>query len=387
MSSSVQIERVVDRRGLREFVGFPFRLYRADPCWVPPLIEERLDFFNPAKNPFYEHARHQLFLARRGGQVVGTVGAVVDDNHNAAHGERAGAFGFFEAIDDPGVAAALLGAAEAYVRDQGMTVIRGPLNFSTNQECGLLVDGFDEPPMVMMTYNPPGYPALITGQGYTKAIDLYAYIGELDERWHNAPPKVFSVAQKAAQKHGIRIRKVDMRRFNQELGLVKQVYNRAWLENWGFVPMTDHEINHLAVSLKPVLDPNLIFVAETSEGRPIGLSLSLPDLHQALKWSGGGHMFPLGLAKFFWHKRRVDQIRLMIIGVVEEYRGRGIDAVFYVETARAALARGYQRIEGSWILETNTMMNRIIERLGGRRYKTYRIYEKPLVKQAGAGDT
>ena len=378
MSGSLAIEQVTDKKGLHEFIEFPFKLYRGDRNWVPPLIEERRDFLDPAKNPFFEHARSQLFLARRGGELVGTVGAVVDDNHNTVHNERMAAFGFFESIDDRAVADALLGAAEEWGRGQGMALMRGPLNFSTNQECGLLIDGFDEPPMVMMTYNPRYYASLIEARGYQKAMDLFAYIGDLDDRAQNAPPKVFLAAQKAAKKEGLRVRKADMRQFDKEIQLVKQVYNSAWEQNWGFVPMTEHEFDHLAAGLKPVLDPDLIFIAEKSDGTPIGVSITLPDLHQALQKSGGGHMFPFGLLKFFWHKRKVDQVRLIIMGVVEEYRGRGIDAMFYVETGRSALARGYKRIEGSWILESNTMMNRIIERLGGKRYKTYRIYEKPL---------
>jgi GNAT superfamily N-acetyltransferase len=375
--SRILIEPVRTRGALRGFIEFPFKRYRDDPNWVPPLIEERLAFFNRHKNPFWEHARAQLFLARRGDEVAGTIGAVVDDNHNRVHGERMGAFGFFETVDDEAVAGALLGAAESWVRGQGMAVIRGPLNFSTNQECGLLVAGFDEPPMVMMPYNPPGYAASIEACGYAKAMDLFAYIAD-DKLWEAMPRRVVRVAEKAARNAGIRVRPADIRQFQAEIQRVKEVYNRAWEHNWGFVPMTEHEFDHLAADLKPVLDPNLIFLAETADGTPIGVSLALPDLHQALKWSGGGHMFPLGLLKFLWYKRKIDQARLLTMGVVEEYRGRGIEALFFVETVRAALEHGYKRIEGSWVLETNTMMNRTIERLGAPRYKTYRIYEKSL---------
>ena len=378
--SSIQIEPIHDKKGVLELVEFPFRLYRGDPSWVPPLIEERRDFLDPKKNPFFDHARFQLFLARRGGDLVGTIGAVVDDNHNKYHDERMAAFGFFESIDNQEIADALLGAAEAWGREQGMTIMRGPLNFSTNHELGLLIDGFEEPPMVMLTYNPRYYAQLIGARGYTKAMDLFAYIGGLDDRLTNGPPKLFRVADLAAKKAGIRIRKADMRHFADEVRRARQIYDEAWTHNWGFVPLTDREADYLAASLKPVIDPDLVLIAETSDGTPVGVSITLPDLHQALKWSGGGHMFPFGLAKFLWHKRKVDQVRLWGMGVIEEYRGRGIDAVFYVETARAALAKGYKRIEGSWILETNTMMNRIIERLGGQRYKTYRVYEKALTE-------
>lgn len=376
--SQIIIEPVTDKKGLLTFVKFPFKLYQGDPNWVPPLIEERLDLFSPKKNPFWEHARCQLFLARRDGELVGTIAAVVNDNHNTTHNEKMGSFGFLEAINDPAVVAALLEAAETWVKAQGMTIIRGPLNPSVNDEIGTLIDGFDEPPMVMMTYNPRYIPALIEGCGYTKAMDVYAWIAEIEEGLKNAPDKLARVAEKAIQKQGIRVRKVDMAHFDRDVEQVKKVYNAAWQRNWGAVPLTNHETDHLAASLKQLIDPNLIFIAETSDGQPVGVSLALPDVHQALKLSGGGHYFPFGLLKFIWQRRKINQIRLLIMGMVEEYRGRGADAIFYLETAREALKRGYKRMEGSWILETNTMMNQIIERLGARRYKTYRIYERPL---------
>lgn len=378
MSTTVSVEPVTDAKGILDFVRFPFKLYKGDPNWVPPFIEERRDFFDRAKNPFYEHARYQLFLARRDSEVVGTIGALINDNHNTFHEELTGGFGFFEAVNDPAVSNALLSAAEDWVRGQGMPVIRGPLNFSTNDECGTLVDGFDSPPMVMMTYNPRYYPDLIERHGYTKAMDLYAYMIELEHDLQAAPAKVFRVADKVAQKEGIRLRTIDPRHMDREIEIIKQVYNKAWDKNWGFVPMTEHEIDHLAKNLLPLIDKRLVFVAETAEGRPIGISLTVPDLHQALQRAGGGHMYPFGALKFMWHKRKINQARLLIMGVIDEYRGRGVDAFFYVTTARKALEYGYERVEGSWILETNTMMNRIIERLGGRRYKTYRLYEKAL---------
>lgn len=376
--SNVVIEPVATRSGMTEYIKFPFKLHRDDPNWVPPLIEERLAYFDTTKNPLYEHARYQLFTARRGGELVGTIGAVVNDRHNLVHEELAGGWGFFECIDDEDVAAALLAAAEDWNRLQGMDTIRGPLNFSLNDEAGMLIDGFDTPPMVMMTHNPRYYPRLIEAAGYVKAMDLYAWLSEIEKGLAEAPQKLFRVAHKAVENQGLRVRKIDMKHFDQEVELIKTAYNGAWQRNWGFVPMTDHEIDHLAATLKPMIDPNLIFIAETEDGKPAGVSLTMPDLHQALKRSGGGHMWPFGLAKFMWHRRHIDQVRLMIMGMLEAYRGRGADAIFYLETAQEALRCGYKRLEGSWILETNTMMNQIIERLGGVRYKTYRIYEKRL---------
>jgi GNAT superfamily N-acetyltransferase len=376
--ADIQIETVASPRSLREFVTFPFTRYRDDSLWVPPLIEERLDFLNPRKNPFFEHAQVALFLARRGGAVVGTVSAAIDANYAAFHGERMATFGFFETIDDPQVAAQLLAAAEAYAREHGATVMRGPISFSTNHELGLLIEGFDTSPMVMMTYNPPAYAALIEGCGYRKAIDLLAYIGDLGERWENADRGIVRVAQKAARKAGIHVRPANIRHFDEEVQRIKSIYQRAWVRNWGFVPLTEKEADYLAASLKPVIDPSLVLIAETDDGTPVGMSIALPDLHQALRWSGGGPMFPFGLLKFLWYRRRINQFRLWGMGVIEEYRGQGIDAVFYVETTRAALAKGYRCAEASWVLETNTMMIRILEHLGLQRYKTYRVYEKQL---------
>ena len=209
-------------------------------------------------------------------------------------------------------------------------------------------------------------------------MDLWAWILNTEESLANAPEKLTRVANKVMQKRNLRIRKVDMKHYDRDVALVKQVYNAAWQRNWGFVPMTDHEMDHLAAGLKQMIDPNMVFIAETEEGKPVGVALSLPDLHQALRRSGGGHYFPFGLLKFMWHRRHINQSRLLIMGMVEEYRGWGTDAVFYLETAREGLKRGYRRMEGSWILETNTIMNQTIEHLGGKVYKTYRVYEKPL---------
>ena len=374
----IVVEPVVTRKGMIEYLKFAFKLYQNDPCWVPPFIEERLGYFDTKKNPLWQHARYQLFVARRAGEIVGTIGAVVNDRHNQVHEEMAGGWGFFESIDDQEVTNCLLQAAEDWCLTQGMTCIRGPLNFSMNDEVGLLIEGFDSSPMVMMTYNPAYYPRLIENCGYTKAMDLYAWIWDVEQGLAEAPEKLYRVASKALERQGLRVRKIDMSRFDEEVVKVKTAYNAAWEKNWGFVPMTNAEMDHLVSGLKQMIDPDLILIAETADGKPAGISLTLPDLHQALKRSGGGRMYPFGMLRFLWHRRRIDQVRVLVMGMMEEYRGRGADAIFYLETARAAQRRGYKRLEGSWILESNTMMNQIIERLGGVRYKTYRIYEKAL---------
>lgn len=382
-ASDVRVIPVETEEQRRAFVRFPWRLYRHDPYWVPPIFGDRLKLLTPGRHPFHEHARLQLFLAMAGREVVGTIGAIVNHRHNEVHGDSVGFFGFFEVVDDDAVAHALFDAASDWLREQGMTAIRGPENPSQNEECGLLVDGFDMPPVVMMPYNPRYYQGLIERAGFEKAQDLYAWDIRTDIFDYNVqklPAKFLRVAEQARQREGLVVRKIDLKQFDQEVERAKVIYNSAWEKNWGFVPMTDHEIEHLGQELKMILDPDLVYLAEV-DGRPAGISLGVPDVNQALirarpqpnTWS-----LPLTLLKFLWYRRRIDAFRLMIMGVVPEYRTMGIDAVFYVETAREAFRKGYRRCEMSWILESNEMMNRIIERLGGRIYKTYRLYEKPL---------
>lgn len=383
MTGELEIVPVTTEEERRAFARFPWELYRGDPYWVPPIFNDRLALLNPAKHPFYEHATVQLFTARRGGKMVGTVSAHVNHRHNEVYGDKVGFFGFFEVIDDEDVARALLDAAAGWLREQGMDAMRGPESFSQNEEVGLLIDGYDAPPVIMMTYNPRYYQGFIERADFEKVQDLYAWdiltsIFDLDVQ--RMPRKFLRVAEEARKKEGLVVQRIDMKNFDREVARAKEVYNAAWEKNWGFVPMTDHEIEHLGEELKMVLDPDLIYLAELC-GETVGVSLGVPDVNQALlrarpqpnTWS-----LPLTLGKFLLNRRHIDAFRLMIMGVKPEYRALGIDALFYVETARAAFRKGYKRCEMSWILESNDMMNRIIERLGGTIYKTYRVYQKPI---------
>lgn len=376
----IEIKPVKTGKELEQFILFPWKVYAYDPYWVPPLISERKAFFDPSRNPFFKHAEVQLFLAFKKGEVAGTISAHINYIHNEFHQEKAGFFGFFECIEDFAVAHKLLETACSWVAERGMEVIRGPMNFSTNEECGLLVEGFNSCPVVMMTYNPCYYVDFIEKAGFYKAMDLYAYIIQAEDLKNNAenlPPKVFKAAEAALSRPKIRIRKLNFKDFDREVERGWKVYNSAWSRNWGFVPLTEEEFKHMAYGLKPFLDPDLIFVAEV-DGEAVGLSVTLPDLNIPLH-KINGRLFPLGWLKFLWYKRKIDTARFFMMGVVEGYRNLGIDAVFYLETAKALLRKGYTRCEMSWILENNTMMNRIIQRLGGRIYKVYRIYEKKLV--------
>ncbi|NLE76275.1 MAG: N-acetyltransferase [Chloroflexi bacterium] len=378
-SHPVVVRPVLSQRDLMAFIKFPFRLYKDDPYWVPPLIAERKLFFNPRRNPFYDHAEVQLFLAERAGQVVGTISAHINHTHNEFHDEKVGFFGFFEVMDDPGAAQALLHTACVWVHERGMAAIRGPMNFSTNEESGLLVDGFDCPPVVFMTYNPRYYQGFIEAFGMHKAMDLWAYkldIAAVGQDMAGFPPKLKRVVDLAMKRQRFTVRKVNMKDFENELGRAKVIYNSAWQRNWGFVPMSDEEIDHLARGVKGWVDPNLIFIAEI-DGRPVGVSISLPDMNQPLLHMGG-RLLPFGWLKYLWHRRRISICRVFAMGVLEEYRAIGIDAVFYYLTAKNGLPKGYAMAEMSWILENNTMMNRAIQMLGGTVYKTYRVYEYPL---------
>ncbi len=373
----VPVETLQDRKA---FVGFQYDLYRHDPNWVPYLRSERLEFTDRQRSPFFEHGDVAFFRAVRGKRTIGTIAAIRNDQHNAFHEEKTGFWGLFDVVEEYPVAEALFGAARDWAKAQGMETLRGPMSYSTNEECGLLVDAFDMPPVVMMTYNPPYYPGFVERYGFRKARDLYAYRIETSmfgPDGQGAPEKVRRVAEIAEKRYNVRVRKVDLRHLEQELRLAKQVYNDAWSRNWGFVPMTDREFDHLAEGLKPLLDPDILFIAEVGD-RPVGISISLPDVGQAMRPIRDGRLFPLGWLKFLWYRRQIDCLRVIILGVVKEYQLRGIDAIFYVRTIEEGSRKGYRWGEMSWILEDNLPMRQAMESLGGTIYKTYRVYDLPL---------
>jgi GNAT superfamily N-acetyltransferase len=366
------------------FVHFQWQVYKDDPRWVPPLISERVEFLDKERHPFHQHSRVELFMARRDGKPVGTIAAILNNRHNEFHGERVGFFGLFEVLPDQEAARALLETASDWVRGQGMTAIRGPANYSTNEEVGLLVDGWDGPPVIMMTYNPRYYVDFIEAAGFRKAMDLVAYMLDLTPlgpRGENLPPKLLRVAKKIQQRRGFTARKADMRRFDAEVARFKRIYNSAWEKNWGFVPLTDAEIDHIANGLRQIVDPDILWFAE-KDGQPIGAMLPLPDLNQALIRAyprpGVPEWWTMVKLLWYWKVRGcVDTIRGFAGGVLEPYRGRGVEAVLLTKMAEAALPR-YRRAEISWVLENNVMMRRTAEMLGAQVYRTYRIYEKEV---------
>ena len=378
-TSDIIVEPAVTCQQKMEFIKFPFWLYRdqlKDPYWVPPLISERKDFLNPEKNPFFEHSEAEFFVARRDGEVVGTIAAILNKNHNKTHNEKTGFFGLFECIEDYSVAEALLRRAQEWVRAKEMDTLRGPLNMDINGEVGLLIDGFDGPPVVLMTYNPRYYEGFLERFGLAKVKDLYAYTLKIQDFRKNIPEKVRRVAKKMQKRHNIVVRPLDLSRFDDEIAKIKVIYDEAWAKNWGDVPMTDREFHDLAYGLKMIMDPALVYVAEI-EGQMMGVCVGIPDANQILIHLNGS-LSPLGLLKFLWYKRKVKDMRLLIMGVLEEHRLKGIDALFYLETAKAAIPAGYDNCEMSWILEDNYKIRRGVEGLGGRIYRTYRVYDLAL---------
>jgi len=380
--AQVQITPVKTDSDLMQFIGLPWQVYRGSPYWVPPLVSERVSFLDRARSPFFQHARAEYFLARRGDRVVGTIAAFTNDLYNQFQHVNTGFFGFFDVLEDPEAAAALLATAEGWARQAGHATILGPAQFSTNDEVGLLVDGFNDAPRMLMTYNPPRYMGYLDSAGYKTAMNLWAYSLAIADFVRNKPEKLERVAAKVLDRGKLHVRRINMKRFDHEVEFVKKIYNTSWERNWGFVPMTAPEFDRLAEQLKPLIDPDLVIVVEC-EGEPVGFGLTLPDMNEPLRLAYPRPSTPeaLTMLKMLWHwkvRQRHDWLRVIALGVLPEFRGKGVDGLMYLETAKAAVPKGYKFAEMSWILESNEMMNRAIRSLGGTVYKTYRVYEKAV---------
>lgn len=369
----LKIKTIASPREIDRFVRFAWQIYKDDPYWVPPLIRDVKFKLDRARHPFFDHARMALFTACRGERILGRIAAVVNERHNQFHHERMGFFGMFECIRDYDVAHALFAAAENWCRDQGMDRIRGPVNLSMNDECGFLLEGFDASPVIMMPYNPPYYLEFCERCGFEKAKDLYAYLkGEV-----GVVGRIAKLVERVRKKEHVLVRPIDMRRFDREVAIIKEIYNDAWELNWGFVPMTDREMDLMAKELKPVAEPGLVLIAEVN-GQPVGVSISLPDYNQVLKRLNG-RLGPINLLKFLYYRGKITGLRGVVFGLKKEYRRTGINVVLYHETEMAGARLGYRWCEMSWNLEDNHLINRFDEAIGGKLYKKYRIYEKAIV--------
>jgi hypothetical protein len=370
---TVSVVEVTSEKDLLAFIRFPWEIYEGDPCWVPPLIKDLLQKLSP-DHPFRSHSEMILYLAYQEGRIVGRIAGVIDHNYVELHQEKIGFFGFFESIPEANVAEALLVRVRNWLKDRGMEKVAGPMNPSTNDECGLLIDAFDSPPSLMMPYNPRYYPDFVEAAGFKKVMDLYAYLLEQETFQLDRLNRITDRLRKREPQ--LHVRPIDLRRFDGELAIVKELYNQAWSKNWGFVPLTELEIDDLAKNLKPLVVPDLVLFAYWGE-EPVGFSVGLPDYNQVLRHLNG-KIGLLGGLKFLYYSRKIHRIRVMLLGVKQAFQKKGIEGFLYIETFKRGIAKGYYSAECSWILESNPLMQHGIEAMGGRRYKTYRIFEAPV---------
>ena len=378
MTERLRVRTARDRRDLKRFIDLPYRLHARDPVWVPPLRRDVELLLSRTKNPFFEHAEAEYFIAELEGEVVGRVAAISNRLHNETHADRVGFFGFFESIDDQAVADALLAAAADWCRQHGHDVLRGPASFSVNDECGLLVDGFDSPPALMMPHNPRYYIPLIERAGFAKAKDLWVYQGGTEEHYVPVPERLARGTELIRQRQGITLRSLNMKDFQGEVERIKELYNGAWEKNWGFVPMTDHEIDHLAEQFRPVVIPEMVPMAE-KDGKLIGFGIALPDLNVVFRRHRSGRLFPMILDLLWSLKmKRIRRARILLLGVHPEYRGKGIDAMLYHWIWTRSGERRIYWGEAGWILEDNPAMNAGLEKMTFRVYKTYRLYDRSI---------
>jgi len=372
----VRVREIAEGESPRRFIEVAWRANARDPQWIAPLRLSVRTLLDRRKHPFHHHADVAYFVAERGREVVGRVAAVVNHIYNDFHGERTGFFGLFECDDDAEAAAALLDAAAEWLRARGMERVRGPFNLSTNDEAGspgVLIDGFDSRPTVMMSHNPPYYAGLIERAGFEKTKDLLAYLIE-DQ---TPPERLVRGVERLARRAGATIRGLDLRRLDEEIATIQDVYNSAWSRNWGFSPMTDAEFRFMAKDLRPVVDPELCLIAEV-DGRAVGFSLALPDLNQALRKIPSGRLFPFGIVHLLRARRKIDGFRVLTLGFRPGYQHLGLGAALYLRTWQVGAAKGYVYGEASWILEDNQDMRRPLENMGARVYRTYRVYEREL---------
>jgi hypothetical protein len=359
-------------KGFSPFLELPYRLHKNLANWVPPLRDDVKLMFDRKKNPFFEHAEVEQWVAERDGVVVGRIAAITNRAHNEFHGDKMGFWGFWECEDNAETAKLLFATAEAWLKARGMDTMRGPVNFSTNDDCGLLVKGFHRPPYILMPHNPPYYEALVEGAGFVKSKDLLAF-------YHQSPVTndfMNKMADRVVRRSNVRTRPFDLKHFDREVNLIRDLYNSAWEKNWGFIPMTDHEITHMAKQLKPVVIPEIIRFAMIGD-ETVAFGLALPNVNRILVKLGGNLTLP-GIVQLLLTAKKLKEVRLLTLGVREGHRGLGIDNLLYRDSIAAAMKLGITAAEYSWMLEDNPAILRPLERMGSVHDKTYRIYDRPV---------
>ena len=368
----LQVRPVETQAEQKRFIRLPWRTYANDPCWMPPLVmaQEELLGFQP--HPFYEKSRSQSFLASRGGTDVGRITAIVNAGHIERYREQRGFFGFFECDDDPAAARALFGAARDWLHAQGMTCIRGPANPSLNYECGLLIEGLDTPPFFMMTHNRPYYAGLVEDNGFHKVEDLFAFFGHMS-MLESIDQKLGVMVEGVKERFGVTVRPLDRRRFAEEVRMFLNIYNSSLTGTWGFVPLTAGEVDHMAASLKHLIVPELALVAEV-EGKPIGTVFCLLDYNPRIK-AINGRLFPFGFLKLLWNKRGIKRMRAISTNVIPEYQAWGVGLVLHAALVPRLYEWGMDEVEFSWVLESNHLSRRTLERGGALVTKKYRLYQ------------
>ncbi len=373
--SNIEVKALHPQKDIVKFLKFSWKIYKDDPIWVPPLMMDKKKLLNKDKNPFFKTSQMEMFMAYKDGEPVGRIAAIKNDTHNEIHKENIGFFGFFECINDQEVANALLDAAKDWLKSKGLNAMRGPANPSSNDEFGMLLEGFDDPPRLMMTYNPEYYLELMDNYGIKKIKDLYAY--RIDNKELLKSEKLIRVADIAKRRSKVEIKQINLKEFKSELEKVKEVYNKAWAPNWGFIPMTDEEIDNLAKELKPLVEDSLVLFAEV-EGKTVAFALVMLDYNELFK-DFDGRLFPFNVIKLFTQRKKITWARILTLGIIPEYQKRGIDALLYYEITKRAEKLGIMKGEASWILEDNEMMKRGAEQvMNGKVYKKYRVYQMDI---------
>lgn len=368
---------VTTKEEKNKFLKFPYSHYKSDEHWIAPLLMEQKKLLDKEKNAFYKNGNIALFLAEQNGEVCGRIAAIEDHRFNEYHDTGTGFFGFFECIDDTSAAKLLLKVATDWLIERGYKEVIGPSNPSMMDEIGVLVEGFQHDPSILMPYHKPYYDKLIKSAGFEKEMDMYAYRVTQESVSFDRMYRAEEIVKRRYPR--LHIREIDLKNIEDEVQIVRHIFNQAWKDNWGFIPLTEDELAATADDFKMILDPKVAHIAEIA-GEPIAFSIGLPDLNQALKkLDGDGKLFPFGIFKLLWHQRKINRIRTALMGVLPEYQGKGIDALLHKEAILNGRQQGYWSSELSWVLETNSNMIRVAERIGAKIEKTYRMYRKDLV--------
>ncbi len=371
------IIEVTTRRDRKRFIDFPHDLYNGDPNYVPEIYIGQKELLSEKKNPFFRHSKAQLYLAYQGNKIVGRIAAIRNNEYNRFANANVGYFGLFDVVENYDVAKILLDTATAWIKKENLNAIMGPANFSTNDTAGLLVDGFDRPPVVMMTYNKPYYVTFLERYGFAKKMDMLAY-HVTEETVNMKSVRIANMLAERLSKRGIKVRKVNMKNFKKEVATIREIYKDAWDKNWGFVPPTDAEFNHTAEGLKMVIDPDFALIAE-HKGNPVAFALAVPDINVIAKNIKKGRLLPTGIFKLLFQKKKIKRLRIILLGVLEDYRKMGIEGIFYARIISRGMEKGFNEAEASWILDNNEMMKKGVEGVNMVAYKRYRMYEKKLM--------